>query len=330
MALNGSYVSVDFVLDKLEQDYGFFDIEYNEVIEDIWDVIGYVSDPSTFERKFEEVAIIDYRGQLPTDFYSITDGTVMEKDSTIPLIESTDLMDRFSSDATILADTDALDYSYKIIEGYIYTGIEDTSVMVSYRAFPTSNNLPLVPDHPKAIRAVVNYLGERIGFKLFMRDKLSEKKYEIIRQESLFTTAAYKTSSKIPSIDSMERLKNIHLNILRNPNMHDNQFKWLGSRSRVFRSSINTTGEPNVLTMTLTATANSQTAFDRTDVITAGNLNTTKAEGVWVANISGTDHTLTYDTDVSYDYTTDVITYVDTNFGSLLIDDTIVFTYNIQ
>jgi len=330
MALNGSYVTVDFIIDKLETDFGFDDIEYNEVVENIWDIVGYVSDPSSFERKFDEIVIADYRGELPTDIYSIVDGTVMEKDSKIPLIESTDLMDRFSDDTTILADTDALDYTYKIIESYIYTGLEDATLMISYRAFPTSDNLPLVPDHPKAIRAVVNYCGERIAFKLMLKDKLSERKYEIIRQESLFSTAAYKTSSKIPSIDGMERLKNMHLNILRNPTMHDNNFKHLGTRAKVYTSSINTEGLSNTLYFEVTATADGQTSFSRPTDISANNLNTVKSGGTWVVTISGTDHTMTYDTDVSYTYSTDVITYVTTNFGAVSIGDVISFTYNIQ
>jgi len=330
MALNGNYVTIDFIMDKLDTDYGFDDIEYNEVAENIWDVIGYVSDPSTFERKFAEVVIADFRGILPTDFYSIVDGTIMEKDSLIPYIESTDLMDRFSGDTTILADTDALDYSYRIIEGYLYTGTEDTTVMVSYKAFPTDSNLPLIPDHPKTIRAVTNYCAEKIAFKLMLKDKLSERKYDIIRQESLFTTAAYKTSSKIPSIDGMERLKNIHLNILRNPNMHDNNFKYLGTRSKVFTDNIDSTGLSNTIYFEVTATGDAQTAFSRPTDISSNNLDTVKTLGTWVVTLSGTDYPLVYTTNITYSSTTDVITYNPAEFGGTLTDDVIAFTYNIQ
>jgi len=330
MALSGNYVTVDFILDKLETDFGFDDIEYNEVVEHIWDVIGYVSDPSTFERKFAEVIVADFRGQMPTDFYSIIDGTILEISSNTPLTESTDLMDRFSDDTDILADTDALAYTYRIIQGYIYTGLEDTSLILSYRAFPTSDSLPLVPDNAKVIRAVVNYIGERIAFKLFLKDKLSERKYEIIKQESLFSSAAYKTSSKIPSIDGMERLKNIHLNILRNPNMHDNNFKHLGTRTKVYTAAVDTTGFSNTVYFELTATADGQTSFSRPATISAANLETIKAGGTWVVTISGTDYTLTYTTDIVYTFATDLIVYVIDTYGALSTDDVISFTYNIQ
>ena len=330
MALNGAYVDVDFIIDKLEQDFGFDDIQYNDVVEDIWDIIGYVSDPSTFERKFAEVVIADYRGQIPSDFYSIVDGAIMEIYTKTPLVESTDLMDRFSSDTTILADTDALNYSYKIIQGYLYTGLEDANLIMSYKAFPTNNSLPLVPDNAKAIRGVVNYIGERIAFRLMLKDKLSERKYEIIRQESLFSTASYKTSSKIPSIDTMERLKNIHLNILRNPNMHDNNFKHLGTRARVFTSTINNTGLSNTIYFEVTATANGQTIFSRPSDISAANLETIKALGTWVVTISGTDYALTYGNNVTYTFATDSIVYVGIVLGALTIGDVIFFTYNIQ
>ena len=324
MALNGNYVTVDFILDKLETDFGFDDIEYNEVVEDIWDILGYVADPSTFEQKFDEIFVADYRGQVPADFYSIVGGAIMEKDSNTPLVESTDLMDRFSDNTTVLADTDALEYTYRIIQGYFYTGLEDTTLMISYKAFPTSSDLPLVPDNAKAIRAVVNYIGERIAFRLMLKDKLSERKYDIIKQESLFSTAAYKTTSKIPSIDQMERLKNMHTNILRNPNMHDNNFKHLGARSKVY-----TSGLSNTIYFEVTATAGGQTSFSRPSDISAANLNTIKALGTWVVTVTGTDYTLTYTTDIYYTFSTDIITYI-INYGALAIGDVISFTYNIQ
>lgn len=331
MAFNGNYVDIDFIMDKLHSDYPFDDIEYNEVAEDIWDVISYVADPSTFETTFAEVVIADFRGTLPTDFYSIVPGTVMEKSTNIPFTTSTDLMDRFSTNTTILADTDALEYTYKIVKGYIFTGMEDGTLMINYKAFPVENGLPLVPDHAKAIRMVVDYIAEKLAFKLMLSDKLSERKYDRILQKSCWSTASWKTASKVPSIDTMERLKNIHLNILRNPNMHDNQFKHLGTRAKVYTNPID---EDQELTTTiyfkLTATADSQTEFDRPSTISIANLTTVDSLGTWKATIGGTEYTLTESTDISYSSTTDIITYVDTNYGALSEDDTIEFTYQIQ
>jgi hypothetical protein len=331
MAFNGAYVDMDFILDKLHQDYPFDDIHPNDIAEDIWDIIGIVADPDTFTTEFDEIVIADHRGTLPSDFYSIVPGTVMEKSTNIPLVTSTDLMDRFSSNTTILADTDALEYTYKIQKGYIYTGLEDGTVMISYKAFPVENNLPLVPDHAKAIRMVVDYIAEKIAFRLMLSDKLSERKYEYILQKSCWSTGSWKTASKIPSTDTMERLKNMHLNLLRNPNMHDNQFKHLGTRAKVYTNPID---EDQELTTTiyfeLTATSNGQTSFDRPSTVSTNNLSTVASLGTWVATIGGTEYTLTYATDISYSSSTDVMTYVDTNYGALSINDTIEFTYNIQ
>jgi hypothetical protein len=335
MATNGSWVDIDFILDKLYHDYKFDDIEYNEVAEDIWDAINYVADPSSYETKFADIVIADYKGTMPSDFFSIVDGTVMEKETNIPLVGSLDLMDRFSDNATILAETDALKYSYKIIEGYLYTGLEDTTLTISYKAFPVSNNLPLVPDNAKAIRMVVDYIAEKIAFKLFMVGKLGERVYEKILQRSCWSTSSWKTSSKIPTTDVMERLKNIHLNLLRNPNMHDNQFKHLGTRSKVFVNPVDENQDlNNTINFTLTATSNGQTEFDRPTTVSANNLETVASLGTWTATISGTEYTLTYGTvpgtDISYNRSTDVITYSDANYGALAINDTIEFLYNIQ
>jgi len=330
MAINGQFVDIHYLLDELEHRFGFDDLSFNDVAEDMWMASALIAEPDSFDRKFADVVIADYRGTIPTDFYNITDGAVIEKNSNIPLVESLDLMDRFSTDETILAETDALDYTYKIIGNYIYTGLEDGMLTMSYRAFPSENGLPLIPNTAKSIRYLVNYVGERIAFKLLLSDKLSERKYEIIRQEALFSAGAYKTASKIPSLSVMERLKNMHINILRNPNNYDNQFQTLGARSNIVTTPINTDGLNNTLDMTLTATSTSQTEFDRTYEISSTNLDTVKALGNWVATLAGTDYTLTYNTDVSYNSTTDIITYISTNYGNVAISDTIVFTHNIQ
>lgn len=340
MAYDNNYVDIDFILDKLYQDYGFDDIEYNDVAEDIWDCIGLVADPGTFETKFADVVIADYKGTLPTDFYSITEGAIIEKSSNIPLVTSLDLMDRFTSDTTIMAETDAVQYTYRIVKGYIYTGLEDALLTMSYKAFPMEDrsplpSLPLVPNHAKAIRMVVDYIAEKLAFKLFLKERLAERAYDKILQKSCWATSSWRTASKIPNADTMERLKNIHLNILRNPNMHDNQFKNLGLRSRVYIAPVDENQDLNfTINFTLTATADSQTTFTRPSTISAANLSTVGSLGTWIATIGGTEYPMDYGSelgdDIYYDSDADEITYTDTDLGALTTGDTIVFTYNIQ
>jgi len=326
MALNKQFVDIDFIIERVRRRYKFADINKSDVAEAMWDIVGLVHAPESYIEVPVDINILSYRGNLPSDFVEVVG--VIDKVDGIPLTENPDTLNLFN-DAYTAEDPDTDPYTYLIKHNYIFCGLEETVLTMVYRQFPIdSNGMPYVPDDPKAIRAVRDFVAENIAFGLMLKDRLTESKYDRIAQESYFSTASYRSNAFIPNMDQLERIKNRYITLLRRPDMHDNMFKWLGSKTKLSAPNTTTYYNSFITSFTLTATANGQTSFSRPATVSSENLATIAEEGGWEASISDTTYTLTYTTDISYSESTDLITYVPNN-GALTIGDTIDFSYTV-
>ena len=91
----------------------------------------------------------------------------------------------------------------------------------------------MVPDDIKYVMATQSYISERIGYRLWMQDKLSGEKYRKLEQERLWYVGAASTKAHIPSIDEMEAIKNRFLRLKVNPNFHDASFTYSSDKERL-------------------------------------------------------------------------------------------------
>ena len=225
MSLNTKFTHIEEILERVRREFGFEDVFSDDVREWIWDVIGIIGSPSMLIEKTEEIEIENHRGQLPVDVFSLTNHIVRDSESKRILRKSANL---FFEDDTIksqkprvFVDGEAYEvdedgellegtkyisiiapetyeegYFYNIKEDFIFTNKKGAVVELVYTAFPMDDRLyPLIPDDPKVIRAVVWYIGERLAFKHMLKDKLSERKYDRIKQDYLFNVAAARTKS---------------------------------------------------------------------------------------------------------------------------------------
>lgn len=326
MALNKQFVDIDFIIERVYRRYGFEDINKSDVAEAIWDIIGLVHTPDSYTEEPVDINVVSWQGNLPTDFVEIVG--VIEKSTEIPLTHNPDTLNLFS-DTYTAEDPDTDPYTYQLKSGVIWCGIEETIITMIYRQFPIdSNGMPLVPDDAKAIRAVRDHVAEQIAFKLMLKDRLPQVKYDIIAQQTYFAIASFRSAAFIPNYDQLERIKNRYITLLRRPDMHDTAFKWLGSKTKISYNSTTDYDSNFVTTFTLTSTVGGETSFARPTTVSATNLATIAEEGTWIASLSDINYDLTYTTDISYSSVTDTITYVPNN-GALSIADTIIFTYTI-
>ena len=120
--------------------------------------------------------------------------------------------------------------SYFLRDGYIFTSIEDGDIEISYKAYPTDKDgLPQVPDDTKYIAAVTAYVAERIGFRMYMEDLMTERKYERLNTDWLFRVQQAANSIRIPSLDQAEALKNQLVKMTLFSNHHAYNFRYLNS-----------------------------------------------------------------------------------------------------
>lgn len=255
MSLNSRYTSIEEILERVRREFGFEDVHADDVREWIWDVMGFMAVPSMFIEKIAEVSIRDWRGELPVDLYSLTEGVIREKDTGFPLYKSSNLFQQSdqldASAATGIVDAESIlsedgimvdggtqyvsfvfpdsDYSryyYTINNNYIFTNVKEIDVEFRYTAFPVDERyFPLIPDDPKVIRAVVWYIGERLAFKMMLTDRLSERKYAMIKQDYLFNVASARTKAHTMDIGDMENFKRRVLSLVKSMDGYSRSFR---------------------------------------------------------------------------------------------------------
>ena len=253
--ITSRYTSLAEILERVRRDYGFEEVYADDCKEWIWDVMGYIAAPELLIDKTKVIPISDWRGELPVDVYSLKNhllrdtnsGNIMcisdnvfhkedsskeQKDVALLQGESVNYDGTQREDGTKFVSIISTDYqdddlAYQIRGNYIFTTLKEMEVELSYTAFPMDLEKfePLIPDDAKSIRAVVTYLAERIAFKLMLRDKLSERKYEGIKQDYLFNVGAAMTRARIQSVPEIENLKNRTLQMLKDIHPYRRGFK---------------------------------------------------------------------------------------------------------
>ena len=257
MSLTSKFVSSDHIIEKLRTDYGFESIHKTEVVEWLYDIIGIIGSIDSLYETTAQVEIVDWKGILPINFYSINEQCLIRDHSTrIPLIYSGNLATMLDKDpnanavlydegesvvydmnnnvlegtglvAVIPTSQDYEQYTYKLNNNYIFTGYQNGSVDMEYMAFPVGEDgFPLIPDDTKWIRAAVDYVAEKMAFRLMLKDDLSERKYGMIHERYLWSVGAARTKAHIPSLSKMEAIKNRSLRLNQLTTEFETAFKY--------------------------------------------------------------------------------------------------------
>jgi len=249
--MNGKTVSIDLIIEKLYDQYGFRNLDKHLVAETIWDAMSIIGTPYPFEDKPVDLTIVNYKSILPVDLYSILG--VREKSTGTVFREMTDLFQAFgipayeagteveayvdpateeTFDTYIGPEQTSEYYTFKTQGNYIFTGMDEGTIELAYKAFPIDvlTGLPTIPDNAKYIRGVVSFIGERMAFKMFLNDQLTEKKYDLIRSEYLFNVGAAISSCHGLSHAKMETMINRWKSTYLGPEHFDTGNRYLGSR----------------------------------------------------------------------------------------------------
>jgi hypothetical protein len=130
-------------------------------------------------------------------------------------------------------------YQYKINGGYIFTNFMTGYVEMAYTSIPLDpEGFPLIPDDYKYIRALEDYLIERIDYKVWRQNPSPQNKSILndSEQKSAFSIGAAITKGRIPSIDEMESIKNNWLRSISKILEHSNNFNTLNQRERRYNN----------------------------------------------------------------------------------------------
>ncbi len=230
MGLTSKYTTLDEIVERVQRDYGF-EVNDMEAAEWTWDAITQIGVLEPFVEKIKEITISDYKGVLPVDLYQLKH--VRDTDNFIELRRTLDGYFRSNNkwavqENTVIntQDVDPLTdepfytivspatypeyYTYKLQGNYIFIGYATGTLEMVYDAFPVdeTTGLPLIPDDTKYIRAITTFIGAKEGFRMMLKDELSERKYDKIAQEASFALGAARSKGLIPDLHFMETIRN--------------------------------------------------------------------------------------------------------------------------
>lgn len=256
--MNNSYTDYKAIIERIKRD-GFEDINETDVKEYIWDVISLLGTPKMFETKYDQIEVEDYRGILPVDFYSLE--SIRDKDTKIVYRSSTDTFHRLNKQTSSGTITNTYsstgmtndgidpslstsfvektpdqtlpsDYTYTMQKGVVFIPFEVATLEIVYKAFPIfEDNTPKIPDHPKIIRLVTDYIKVKIGMRYRLQGRMDDRMLNRLEQEYAFSAAAARSASLMNSPEEMENFKNRMIDILPKPNSFRQGHKYLGEET---------------------------------------------------------------------------------------------------
>lgn len=211
--LNGRNVGLETIVERVHRDYGFtVDTDWTDVAEWIGSVIDLINAPMQYTERITDghdkpyIEIVDGRGLLPCDLIRVVQTRTCEG---IPMRYSTDSFHKRMHSAQCPDLVCSSDLTYKLNDNYIFTSFPTGKIEMAYMAFPTDDRgYPTVPDDEKFKQAATAYVAERIAFKLYLRDKLDERKYEKVNQARLWYIGAAQNKALIPDRDKTRSIAN--------------------------------------------------------------------------------------------------------------------------
>lgn len=257
--MNNSYTDFKNIIERIKRD-GFEDVNETDVKEYIWDVIGFVGTPKLYETVDTEIYVEDYRAQLPIDFYSLV--SIRDKDSKIVYRKSTDKFHRFNKQLdngasivqtynSVARDDDGprsdlstsfvevtserkdpSEYTYVMERGVLFIPWTEATLEVVYTAFPIFDDYtPKIPDHPKIIRLIVDFIKMKIGEKYRLQGRIDEQMLQRLEQNYAWSAASARSASLMNTPAEMENFKNRMIDLIPKPNSFRQGHKYLGEET---------------------------------------------------------------------------------------------------
>lgn len=229
--LNSKFVSIDRVIERIfKSGLNPEFIDFNDIVEYVGEAIRLIGVPYAHIRKItnglgempDPIVIENFCGRLPNDIVHLD--SVREYDTKSPMLYMLDSFPAtYASSNNITGSSTMLGY---YVQGdYIFTNLEEGTVEASYTAFQLdSNGYPMIPDEERYIVAVVSYCTQQIARRLWVADKIDERKFRMFEQEWLWYCKSAASKAHMPNLDRMESFKNQMVRLLTNPHHHASQF----------------------------------------------------------------------------------------------------------
>ena len=234
-----TYTTVERLVEMIFREYKFITkINYSDVIEWVGNMYGIINYPGMYRIKITgtdpwtpNIAISQYRGELPSDYVKVLKAGVRNYDTKEIYRESTGTYTTFLHDRNEGPEYTLSSKVYSIKGGYIFLEEESATIELAYTAFPIDERgYPLIPDNEQFLQYAVNFIAEKITFNLFAAGKISGEVYDIVNRKRLWSVGAAHTSLINPSPEKMEAWTRSRLKLMPRVNSHEMGFAINGER----------------------------------------------------------------------------------------------------
>lgn len=145
------YTSIKTILNNVKEHPLLKNLTLEQVVRHTADFIQLVGMPQVLQHNEADIQIVDYKGDLPCDFYEINQVKMYDCGGARELYLKKDLSTFGSSDCAYP--------TYKIVGKKIWTSIEKGTVTISYNSIPVdANGFPKLPNNIYFIKALQAYI----------------------------------------------------------------------------------------------------------------------------------------------------------------------------
>ena len=220
------YISINVILDDILHHPLLRDVTPERAINYTIRFIQLVGMPQMFIDKTEFIHIDNHRGELPCDFYEITQ---VRDNQNRAFIHSSDSFH-------MSKNKHSHDLTYKIQGRCIFTSIKDGDIEISYKAIAIDQDgYPLIPDNSSFILALEAYIKKQHFTILFDQGKLQSGILQNAQQEYAWYVGQCQNSLIKPTIDQMQSITNMLNTLITRVTEHDNGFNTLDTREYIKR-----------------------------------------------------------------------------------------------
>lgn len=229
--LNGKLIKLETIVEMVYRDTGFIvDIDWVDIAEWVGSCLDLINAPMQYVQRITDghdvpyINIVNGRGELPCDLVNIIETRTCEGISMRFSTDSFHMHQHISNCPDLYCSSSV---TYKLREGYIWTNAAYLTgkLEMAYEAFPTDERgFPMVPDNETFKQAVVAFVSERIGRRLFLRNQISGDKYHILQQDRMWYIGKAQTKALIPNRDKTKSIENQFKRVISTRGERDNGF----------------------------------------------------------------------------------------------------------
>lgn len=240
---NDKYVSFDMVMERVMDNPLFSEIAYSDALEYAYQAMAKIGATITYIHKITDgnkefnhpdpIEIVNFRAEIPYDVYNIE--MIRDWDTKTPYIESAYVYHKSANTYTDAESRNSVggEYTYTMNNNYIFTSLEEGFLELSYWSFPTDCDMkPLIPDNERYIQAIVRYIQMKEAEKLWIMEKLTEKKYQFFEQEWLFYVTSAFVDVNMPNYARAETLARNNTRVVKTPNSFMSSFLDINPQQR--------------------------------------------------------------------------------------------------